>query len=174
MKTKAELEQDIVNLTMKIHKEFPELIKYINEMPDNISTKETNQITAKSFKEYFNSLQEVVDEYAKTHNVKKVKTDLEISEFPGYPHYPSSEDIYSQGKKVSEIDPTDISKRKTPNEPKGTSNEKSFEEDMSGADLDVPGTDLDDEPELIGSEDEENNYYSIGGDNHNNLDEDNG
>jgi len=31
---------------------------------------------------------------------------------------------------------------------------------------------LDDEQENVGNEDEENNYYSIGGDNHNNLDED--
>jgi hypothetical protein len=45
---------------------------------------------------------------------------------------------------------------------------------MSGDDLDVPGSELDDEQERIGSEDEENNYYSIGGDNHNDLDEDNG
>jgi len=45
---------------------------------------------------------------------------------------------------------------------------------VSGADLDVPGAELDDAQEQIGSEDEENNYYSIGGDNHNDLDEDNG
>lgn len=38
-------------------------------------------------------------------------------------------------------------------------------------DLDVPGSELDDDDELIGSEDEENNYYSIGGDNHNDLEE---
>jgi hypothetical protein len=40
-------------------------------------------------------------------------------------------------------------------------------------DLDVPGSDLDDEQEDIGSEDEENNFYSIGGDDHNDLEEDN-
>jgi hypothetical protein len=43
----------------------------------------------------------------------------------------------------------------------------------TGADLDVPGSELDNQQENVGSEDEENNYYSIGGDNHNNLDEDN-
>jgi hypothetical protein len=36
--------------------------------------------------------------------------------------------------------------------------------DMSGADLDIPGTELDDAGEEVGSEDEENNYYSLGGD----------
>jgi hypothetical protein len=38
--------------------------------------------------------------------------------------------------------------------------------------LDIPGDDLDDEDEAIGEEDEENNYYSLGGDNHDNLEED--
>ena len=37
--------------------------------------------------------------------------------------------------------------------------------DMAGQDLDVPGSELDDENEAIGSEDEENNTYSLGGDN---------
>jgi hypothetical protein len=39
--------------------------------------------------------------------------------------------------------------------------------------LDIPGSELDDVAEDIGSEDEENNYYSIGGDQHDNLEEDN-
>ena len=38
-------------------------------------------------------------------------------------------------------------------------------EDIAGdADLDIPGAELDDDDEIIGSEDEENNYYSLGGD----------
>lgn len=38
--------------------------------------------------------------------------------------------------------------------------------------LDVPGAELDDADEKVGEEDEENNYYSLGGDDHNDLDED--
>lgn len=38
--------------------------------------------------------------------------------------------------------------------------------DMAGEDLDVPGSELDDASEAIGSEDEENNSYSLGGDGH--------
>lgn len=38
--------------------------------------------------------------------------------------------------------------------------------DFSGDDLDVPGSEDDDAAERIGSEDEENNLYSLGGDNH--------
>uniref|UniRef100_UPI0040482137 hypothetical protein n=1 Tax=Flavobacterium sp. TaxID=239 RepID=UPI0040482137 len=88
--------------------------------------------------------------------------------------YPKSEDIYQQFKEMSDLNPEDLSKNKTPNEEADTSNEKAFKDDMSGKDLDVPGSELDDLQESIGSEDEENNYYSLGGDNHNNLEEDNG
>jgi hypothetical protein len=90
--------------------------------------------------------------------------------------YPPNEDIYNQLKKEIDINPEDISKKKIPVEINNTSelNQKDFEEDMSGGDLDVPGVDLDDSQEDIGSEDEENNIYSIGGDNHNDLEEDNG
>ena len=35
--------------------------------------------------------------------------------------------------------------------------------------LDIPGADLDDQQQIIGSEDEENNYWSLGGDNHEDL-----
>jgi hypothetical protein len=51
-------------------------------------------------------------------------------------------------------------------------NEGSFKRDLSGSDLDVPGTDLDDADESIGEEDEENNEYSLGGDNHDDIPED--
>lgn len=37
--------------------------------------------------------------------------------------------------------------------------------------LDIPGAELDDREENIGEEDEENNYYSLGGDRHENLEE---
>ena len=102
---------------------------------------------------------------------KKGKTDL-----PGYPLYPAGEDIFSKSKEEGNINPEDISKTKesSDNSKAGKSNEKDFVEDESGSDLDVPGSELDDEQEKIGSEDEENNYYSLGGDDHNDLDEDKG
>jgi hypothetical protein len=43
---------------------------------------------------------------------------------------------------------------------------------VTGDDLDVPGAEDDDPNEEIGEEDEENNYYSLGGDAHENLEED--
>ncbi len=97
-------------------------------------------------------------------------------EFPGYPLYPKKDDIYNRSKEEQDIDPEEIShlkdvaKRKRP----WKNNEKDFVDDESGDDLDVPGSELDDEGESTGSEDEENNYYSLGGDNHNDLEEDKG
>ncbi|HRH50648.1 MAG TPA: hypothetical protein PLP23_17975 [Panacibacter sp.] len=90
----------------------------------------------------------------------------------GYPLYPVSEDIYNKYKEEESINPEDLSTVKQPNEKKEHDNEKDFVEDVSGSDLDVPGAELDDEKEKTGGEDEENNYYSLGGDNHNDLDED--
>ena len=83
-------------------------------------------------------------------------------------------DIYNKSKKEENINPEDILLEKEPNEDDKPelANEKDFDEDESGSDLDVPGAELDDEQEKIGSEDEENNYYSLGGDNHNDLEED--
>lgn len=42
-------------------------------------------------------------------------------------------------------------------------NEENFDENHTGDDLDVPGSESDDSSELPGTEDEENNYYSLGG-----------
>ncbi len=94
----------------------------------------------------------------------------------GYPVYPATEDIYRKYHEVKDIDPEDISKMKELNEndkEKSDKEKDSFGE-IDGRELDVPGSELDDQLEDIGSEDEENNYYSIGGDGHDDLDEDKG
>ena len=67
-----------------------------------------------------------------------------------------------------------LAKKKSKVEKSGKRNEKDFYEDQTGEDLDVPGSESDEAEETSGSEDEENNYYSLGGDNHNDLDEDRG
>src|SRR6187402_2319065 len=87
--------------------------------------------------------------------------------------YPPEEDIYRKYHKESDIDPEDISKKKVPVEINNITdlNQKEFDEDMSGGDLDIPGLESEDEFENTGNEDEENSYYSLGGDSHNNLEE---
>jgi hypothetical protein len=102
------------------------------------------------------------------------KEDKNKENLEGYPPYPSGEDIYGNCKKDKKVNPEDPSNLKDHiyDYKTGKFNEKDFEDDVTGGDLDIPGSELDDELELIGSEDEENNYYSLGGDDHNNLDED--
>lgn len=86
---------------------------------------------------------------------KSEKSSAEDKKFP-LPIYSADEDIYAKEKELS-LDEEDK---------EATLNAKLSEG------LDVPGADLDDTDEEIGEEDEENNYYSLGGDDHNDLDED--
>ena len=93
--------------------------------------------------------------------------------FPSYPLYSPKEDIYLKDKE-EDLNPEDLSEIKFSIPYTEEPQEMDFSEELSGSDLDVPGSELDDELEEIGSEDEENNYYSIGSDDHNDLDEDEG
>ena len=95
---------------------------------------------------------------------QKLKNDIAETEndYPGYPVYAAKDDIYIQSKEEQEIDPEQLSEKKVTN-----TKIRKFTTD----DLDVPGSELDDKEEAIGNEDEENNFYSLGGDNHNNLEE---
>jgi len=148
--------------------------------------------------------------------------------YPGYPHYPASEDITrannNNGKKSLDGDNTPLPQQNDTIDTRdkdaqivdGTDADVSQEDlrmldaaeqnmdsvddanlitgsldnadddgdplneddsintDMSGQDLDVPGSEDDDADEKIGEEDEENNYYSLGGDNHEAQEENNG
>jgi hypothetical protein len=86
-------------------------------------------------------------------------------DLPG--NYPADEDVFRQGLIDADIDPEDISRMKRPSELDADDwNEKTFDDELTGEDLDVPGSEDDDYDEEIGREDEENNYYSLGGDNH--------
>ncbi|RFM35570.1 hypothetical protein [Chitinophaga silvisoli] len=93
--------------------------------------------------------------------------------FPGYPTYPASEDIMNNEER-EDLDVEGVTgSRRINNEiarEEGSIPQEFSEEDD---DLDIPGAELDDEEESIGEEDEENNYYSLGGDRHEDLDETN-
>jgi hypothetical protein len=145
-------------------------------------------------------------------------------DFPGYPHYPTREDIMDQrtgshkidmdvenlasarnttgvsqrfvtaqeGQKSTaaenqqpveenndldirpgtdaDVDDDDLAVLNSTNNEIGTPQNISTE-DLE-TDLDIPGSELDDDNESIGEEDEENNYYSLGGDRHENQEED--
>jgi hypothetical protein len=101
------------------------------------------------------------------------QTNKSDNKSDGYPLYPVDEDIYNKFHKETEIDPEEISANKGSDEKDEAGNiiGNHPEVNRSGRNLDVPGSELDDKLEDIGSEDEENNYYSIGGDGHSDLDE---
>lgn len=92
----------------------------------------------------------------------KNKAGKSKEEFPGYPAHPASEDIYNN-EKETDLDPETLHKKNVIKD-HDAPNHKSNMKDMSGEDLDIPGAELDDVQENIGSEDEENNFYSLGGD----------
>ncbi len=89
---------------------------------------------------------------------KTAQAEPENEKFP-LPVYPAKEDIYNVEKEES-FDEQGALKQKLKAE--------------MDENLDVPGADLDDADEAIGEEDEENNYYSLGGEEHNDLEEDKG
>jgi len=160
----------------------------------------------------------------KAKKVVKKKIKKTEDEFPGYPHYPSSNDIMNPKNKIVKEELTETSgklvnvkSQRAMKEPldelmerptipfeeetiemvMGTESDVTNEEkhllesdelsedmgedeeprqrvwevDMTGQDLDVPGAELDDQAEEAGTEDEENNIYSIGGDRHEGLEE---
>lgn len=47
--------------------EYPELSKYLEEMPLNISENDKDTINIVTLNEYFNSLEKLLAEYSKTH-----------------------------------------------------------------------------------------------------------
>jgi hypothetical protein len=71
MKTKMQLEQSIIKITTTIKQEYPELSKFIIEMPENNS--ESEEVTIKSLEEYYNSLEDLLNKYAKTHSETEIK-----------------------------------------------------------------------------------------------------
>jgi len=90
----------------------------------------------------------------------KTGSSEEDKKFP-LPVYDKEDDIYSREKEES---------LKDDDQPGGKRNPTSMDKKL-GEDLDVPGAELDDAEEAIGEEDEENNYYSLGGDNHDDLED---
>lgn len=84
---------------------------------------------------------------------QQIRKEEEDKKFP-LPVYNEQNDIYNREKHTTLLDEDEERIKRAANE------------------LDVPGSELDDDNEIIGEEDEENNYYSLGGENHEDLEED--
>ncbi len=91
----------------------------------------------------------------------KNKADqVDDKKFP-LPIYKKEDDIYNREKEEPLDDADDLQKKRLGKKNYGP-----------GDDLDIPGAELDDADEALGEEDEENNYYSLGGERHDDLEED--
>jgi len=67
MRTKEELNQKILDITMKIQENYPELMTFLNEMPVTIPNEESPEIEVKSLEDYHESLVTLLNRYEETH-----------------------------------------------------------------------------------------------------------
>ena len=91
---------------------------------------------------------------------KRIKDDAARDEMFPLPIYDQKDDIFNRGL-VDPLEEEDLPWIK----------ESGSRGINVGDELDIPGAELDDANENVGEEDEENNYYSLGGDNHDDLEE---
>ncbi len=63
METKQSLSTKILNITLKIKEQYPELGKFLEEMPITIPTKKNLIISSIILQEYYNSLTSLLDNY---------------------------------------------------------------------------------------------------------------
>jgi hypothetical protein len=73
MKTEKELNAAILKITMKIRNEYPELSKYLGEMPVTIPNIINPEINIKTLKYYYESLNSILKKYIPNHTVMKDK-----------------------------------------------------------------------------------------------------
>ena len=67
MKTETQLNESILKITMTIRNEFPELMKYLNEMQVTIPDVSTPEINNKILQDYYESLENLLRKYAPNH-----------------------------------------------------------------------------------------------------------
>ena len=70
MKTENELNAEILEMTMIIQEKFPELSKYIAEIPISIRNEAMPEISLQVLEEYYETLQTLVNDYAQSHHRK--------------------------------------------------------------------------------------------------------
>jgi hypothetical protein len=69
MEAVKELNTQILKITMQIRKQFPELSKYLLEMPETIPDDKSPEMNKKALRDYLDSLKEILDKYAPNHNI---------------------------------------------------------------------------------------------------------
>lgn len=70
MKTEEQLNADILKITLLIREKYPELSKYVSEMPITIPDVESPEINAKILTDYYDSLEAIMENYARNKTAK--------------------------------------------------------------------------------------------------------
>lgn len=70
METEKELNSKILKLTMRIKDKYPELSKYLEEMPVTIPDEKNPKITPENLNAYYTSLNAILNKYILGHHGK--------------------------------------------------------------------------------------------------------
>jgi len=73
METEKELNAKILEIMMIIMEKYPELSKYLGEMPITIPNKAHPEINVKNLKAYYDSLTSILEDYILEHKPNKAK-----------------------------------------------------------------------------------------------------
>lgn len=70
MEAEKELNAKIMEITLQIQDKYPELSKFLNEMPVTIPTESNPEINVKVLEEYYESLNNMLKKYELEHPAK--------------------------------------------------------------------------------------------------------
>jgi len=73
LESEKELNVKILDITMIIQEKYPELSKYLGEMPVTIPDKKSPEINGKNLREYYDSLTSILENYAREHLAEGTK-----------------------------------------------------------------------------------------------------
>jgi hypothetical protein len=76
MKTEIDINKNILKITMTIRDDFPELLKFLNEMPETIPGVKNPKINTSILNEYYNSLNDILANYTSYHTNKINKLEI--------------------------------------------------------------------------------------------------
>lgn len=71
MKTTYELNNEIIKVTMNIEKTYPELAKYISELPISTSDESDSVFDKEALKEYLDSLNNLIASFTRSNQPLK-------------------------------------------------------------------------------------------------------
>lgn len=70
MKTEKDLDTAILKITLEIKEKYPELSKYVLEMPVTIPSVENPEVNRKALQDYYNSLEALLNDYVENQQKK--------------------------------------------------------------------------------------------------------